>query len=238
MDRAYESGSSESAPLAPETPSIGYPTAGNPGGGTPATKPGPWWYHMVTEEVRNVILAAGLTPDHEDLSQLSAAIQSLIDFGRLPVGSVVYVAESSAPTGYLKANGAAVSRTSYAELFAAIGTTFGVGDGATTFNLPDLRGEFVRGWDDGRGVDSGRALGGAQSWAIQNITGRANSDLVRFNYAATDGAFAAESMVSRARPSSTTTGDTYGINFDASRVVQTANETRPRNVALLACIKY
>ena len=156
----------------------------------------------------------------------------------VPPGAVMHFAMTSPPTGWLAADGTAVSRSTYASLFSAIGTTFGVGNGTTTFALPDLRGEFVRGWDDGRGVDSGRALGGAQSWAIQNITGRANSDLVRFNLAATDGAFAAESMVSRSRPSSTTTSDTYGINFDASRVVQTANETRPRNVALLACIKF
>jgi len=77
------------------------------------------------------------------------------------VGSVSAFALSTAPAGWLKANGAAVSRTTYADLFAAIGTTFGAGDGSTTFNLPDLRGEFLRGWDDARGVDSGRTFG---SW--------------------------------------------------------------------------
>ncbi|WP_231679148.1 phage tail protein, partial [Ralstonia pseudosolanacearum] len=51
----------------------------------------------------------------------------------------------------------------YAALYAEIGTTFGAGDGAATFNLPDLRGEFLRGWDDGRGVDSGRGIGTWQS---------------------------------------------------------------------------
>ena len=60
------------------------------------------------------------------------------------------------PSGYLKCNGAAVSRTTYADLFAEIGTAFGAGDGSSTFNVPDFRGEFVRGWDDSRGVDSGR----------------------------------------------------------------------------------
>ena len=73
----------------------------------------------------------------------------------------MYIPHTSLPTGWLKANGAAVSRTTYSNLFAAIGTTYGVGDGSTTFNIPDLRGEFIRGWDDGRGVDSGRTLG---SW--------------------------------------------------------------------------
>ncbi|MCK9131735.1 phage tail protein [Haemophilus influenzae] len=65
------------------------------------------------------------------------------------VGEVAFFARTTPPSGWLKANGAAVSRTTYAALFAAIGTTFGAGDGSSTFNLPDLRGEFVRGLDDG-----------------------------------------------------------------------------------------
>ena len=85
--------------------------------------------------------------------------------------AVLYFAGQTAPVGWLKANGAAVSRTAYAALFAAIGTTYGAGDGSTTFNLPDLRGEFMRGWDDGRGIDHGRVLGSAQGDAIRNITG-------------------------------------------------------------------
>jgi len=65
---------------------------------------------------------------------------------------------NAAPDGWRACSGQAVSRTTYAALFAAIGTEYGVGDGSTTFDLPDLRGEFLRGWDNGRGVDSGRVL--------------------------------------------------------------------------------
>lgn len=79
------------------------------------------------------------------------------------VGVLGFFAATAAPNGWLKANGAAVNRTTYAALFARIGTTYGVGDGSTTFNLPDMRGEFPRGLDDGRGVDGGRALGSAQA---------------------------------------------------------------------------
>lgn len=64
---------------------------------------------------------------------------------RGPVGSVIYLGTATVPQGYLAAHGTAVSRTQYNKLFAVIGTTFGVGDGSTTFNLPDLRGIFVRG---------------------------------------------------------------------------------------------
>ena len=83
------------------------------------------------------------------------------------IGKIEYIPFSRVPSGYLKANGAAVSRITYSNLFAAIGTTFGAGDGPTTFNLPDLRGEFIRGFDDGRGVDSGRVLGSSQTDAFQ-----------------------------------------------------------------------
>ena len=88
--------------------------------------------------------------------------------GMVPSGAVLYFAGRTAPAGWLKANGAAVSRTAYAALFAAIGTTYGAGDGRSTFNLPDLRAEFIRGWDDGRGVDVGRVFGSAQAHALQS----------------------------------------------------------------------
>lgn len=77
--------------------------------------------------------------------------------GSTPTGTVLPYAGTTAPSGYLLANGAAVSRTTYASLFAVIGTSFGAGDGTTTFNLPDLRGRFVRGMDNGAGRDPNAA---------------------------------------------------------------------------------
>ncbi len=152
----------------------------------------------------------------------------------VPAGSVHFFATPTAPEGYLPANGAAVSRTAYARLFAVIGTTFGAGDGGSTFNLPDLRGEFVRGWDAGRNLDGGRGFGTAQGDAIRNITGTMGSnDQERrflsgaFYYIGTDGSGKTGSSNS-----------TDNVGFDASRVVPTAPENRPHNVALLACIKY
>ena len=80
----------------------------------------------------------------------------------VPTGSVHMMATTTAPSGYLKCNGAAISRSTYAALFAIIGTAHGAGDGSSTFNVPDLRGEFVRGWDDSRGIDSGRNFATSQ----------------------------------------------------------------------------
>lgn len=163
--------------------------------------------------------------------------------GMIPSGAVMYFAGQTAPTGWLKANGAAVSRTAYTALFAAIGTTYGTGDGRTTFNLPDLRGEFVRGWDDGCGIDRGRALGSAQGDAIRNITSKIDSGkngaLQLFDHIEPTGAFGVEKSWKQWTPDNSGGGDNLpsALTFDASHVVPTAAENRPRNIALLACIK-
>jgi microcystin-dependent protein len=83
----------------------------------------------------------------------------------VPVGSVFNLATTTVPSGYLECNGAAVSRSTYDALFATISTTWGSGDGSSTFNLPDLRGQFVRGWSNtktGTG-DDGRSFASSQS---------------------------------------------------------------------------
>ena len=143
------------------------------------------------------------------------------------IGSVAAFAMNTAPTGWFKANGAAVSRSLYSALFARIGTTFGVGNGSTTFNLPDLRGEFVRGWDDGRGADAGRAFGSAQGASV-------DSSGVQLREAANN-----------YLPGGNVTGDAlaYFGNADVTTYGTAATyfggtETRPRNVALLYCIKW
>ena len=140
----------------------------------------------------------------------------------VPAGSVVQFARNTAPTGWLKANGAAVSRTTYATLFAAIGTTFGVGDGSTTFNLPDLRGEFLRGWDDGRGIDSGRAFGSAQADELKSHSHTRTTYASFASNTASPGTYPAVGSFWN----NVSTGSTGGT------------ETRPRNIALLACIKF
>lgn len=157
-------------------------------------------------------------------------------------GEIIAFAASTAPTGYLKCNGAAVSRTTYASLFAVVGTTFGAGNGSTTFNLPDLRGEFVRGWDDGRGVDTGRVIGSAQGDAIRNITGTLayQDDGLPAAVQTATGAFAATPAISTTILNGSGAGGNYSISakLDVSLVVPTAAENRPRNVAVLYCIKY
>ena len=141
-----------------------------------------------------------------------------------PAGQIIYVALSSAPTGYLKANGAAVSRSTYAALFAAIGTVFGAGDGSTTFNVPDLRGEFIRGWDDGRGIDTSRTFGSTQVDSFKSHNHATSIDGRDIHVYGFD--------TGRA----TASGTDGAIGFSMSNTGGT--ETRPRNIALLACIKF
>jgi microcystin-dependent protein len=161
------------------------------------------------------------------------------------VGEVCFFGMTTAPAGFLKANGAAVSRTTYADLFAAIGTTYGTGDGSTTFNLPDMRGEFPRGWDDGRGVDSGRAIGTAQLDQMQLVTGESTT-LLGYTDSGRTGALVTSTTGSRNRDIVSGGAISFGarVRFssadspDARVSSTTAGETRSRNVALLACIKF
>lgn len=85
-------------------------------------------------------------------------------------GDIKMYGAASAPAGFLECNGAEVSRTTYAALFAAIGTTWGSGNGSTTFTLPDLRGRVPRGWDHGAGVDAARVFGSYQADALGSHT--------------------------------------------------------------------
>lgn len=111
-----------------------------------------------------------LRADIDDLDVYTRPETDELILNAVPPGAIMYFATANAPTGWLKANGALVSRTTYARLFAAIGTLHGAGDGSTTFKLPDLRGEFIRGADDGRGVDSGRTVGSSQGQSYQTHT--------------------------------------------------------------------
>jgi microcystin-dependent protein len=132
-----------------------------------------------------------------------------------PTGAVIYHAGNTAPDGFLKANGANLNRSTYAALFGVIGTTFG-GSGSS-FRIPDLRGEFVRGWDDARGIDGGRSFGSWQDDAFQ-------SHSHQLKKSGTGGGSGAQN------------GPHDGGYMNTTAVGGT--ETRPRNMALLACIKF
>ena len=137
--------------------------------------------------------------------------------GGIDSGGVIAVGTGTVPDGYLECDGSAISRTTYSDLFAIIGTSFGVGDGSTTFTLPDLRGEFIRGWDNSRGIDVARTLGSFQLDEFKSHSHLAKAQGAgQFNgVAATNGSY-----------STAPTQSTGGV------------ETRPRNVSMMYIIKY
>lgn len=166
------------------------------------------------------------------------------------VGEVTHFAMSTPPPGYLKRNGAAVSRTIYSALFAKIGTLYGAGDGSTTFNVPDSRAVFDRGLDDSRGVDAGRALGSDQesgnlfhTHGATTTTGGAHThtttvprELVSGDVGANINAVLGDTAQdgTNVLTSSSHAGHTHAVTVNSSG----GTESRPFNTAFLACIKY
>lgn len=150
-----------------------------------------------------------------------------------PSGAVMAFAMTTVPTGWLECNGEAISRTVYPGLFDTIGTRYGAGNGTTTFNLPDLRGMFVRGWDHGRAIDGGRAIASYQ--ADEN---KAHNHLLP-----------GDDQLSLGNNHSGWTSrsaggfpyDAYSTNSGSGRIWNTSDtggsETRPKNIAMMYCIK-
>ena len=159
-----------------------------------------------------------------------------------PIGTVSWFAASAAPTSYLECSGGVVAISEYLDLYNVIGKKFNTGgEGASNFRLPDLRGEFIRGWDHGRNVNTGRVFGSNESDAFKshnhliasNVTG--NSYPLSSNYLAVtenlaSGLLLNENFEYQLRGTSDVP-DSY-VTSNAGGV-----ETRPRNVALLPCIK-
>lgn len=148
-------------------------------------------------------------------------------------GQVAMFAMVTPPGGWLRCNGAAVSRTVYKALFDRIGIVFGGGDGATTFNLPDLRGEFVRGWDDARGLDAGRGLGSFQDWMLGK---HYHATLARFSGSVANATSPGGNIIGQNLATNSSFGEVVNSHTVTSQVG--GAETRPRNIALLFCIRY
>jgi phage-related tail fiber protein len=172
----------------------------------------------------------------------------------VPVGTVEWFPQVTPPAGRIELNGALLSRAVYAALWAYAQQSgnlaaddaswqagqFSPGDGVDTFRIPDLRGEFVRGFDNGRGVDPGRLFGSAQLDQMQQITG---SWTARTNagYLTTSGAFDKSGAGGRNDASAagaSTTGLVVRFDSADSPGARVGDETRGRNVAMLPCIKY
>ena len=140
-----------------------------------------------------------------------------------PVGTVITFAGATPPPYYLECDGQEISRTEYSNLFNVLGELYGAGDGVNTFNLPDLRGEFIRGWDNSRGIDSGREMGSFQEATGINQT-VADSWYIKFENTDSNIPTSNQRHISSS-------------NFN-TRTDNKTITTRPRNIAMMYCIKY
>ena len=208
----------------------GFFTEGDPGVGTLATVVTDDFMNTVQEELVAVAVSAGAVLNKPNNAQVLSAIRALIGQAvsahrgdvvaslalAVPAGAIFTFPFTLVPAGFLRCYGEHVSRTTYPDLFAAIGSTYGAGNGFSTFGLPDLRGEFIRGFDGDRGVDPFRRIGSFQGDEFRSHTHDTN-------ISSTGGGAFAEA-----------TGD--GFNNIVTGATG-GTETRPRNIALLFCIK-
>jgi microcystin-dependent protein len=181
---------------------------------------------------------------------------SIATSGGVPVGAIFYFPAAVPPTGYLELNGALVSRTTYAALWAYaqssgnlvatdaawVAGQFSPGDGSTTFRIPDLRDEFIRGWDHGRGIDLDRSIGSIQNGCNEAHTHRFGTCAAMDGNWHTGHPVLGEGQLCNVYGGSgysVKAGPFYNADASAGGIEKTGGvETRPRNVALLPCIKY
>ena len=247
MDRVYGANTVATEPAFSADAPTGYPTDGSSTGGVSATVPKAAWYNAVTEEIRNAIKGGGVTPNRNDNSQLNQSIDARLDPIRAlieaakaelnaridaleatPPGLIGYFATTTPPSSYwLICDGRAVSRSVYANLFAKIGTTYGGGNGSTTFNLPDLRDRVAWG--------ATAAIGTYINAGLPNITGAFNG--VESGGLVSEGAFYLKSKGYHGTNDSDWDNWLYG--FDASRsnsVYGRSSTVQPPAMKLLPCI--
>lgn len=151
-----------------------------------------------------------------------------------PIGSIIAYGGNTPPDGYLLCDGSEVSRTTYSKLFAAIGTTYGTGNGSTTFNLPNLIDRFVEG---------SNTPGTVKEAGLPNITGSFDLGDRRTHVDNPTGAFykKTDSPSSNWSEMSATTGNTFGVGFNATRsnlIYGNSITVQPPSVTVIYCIKY
>lgn len=172
----------------------------------------------------------------------------------VPVGTILTHAANTPPSGFLECNGSAISRSTYATLFSTIQTTFGVGDGSSTFALPDLRGQFVRGWANTGSTDASRVFGSSQTDQNKNHTHTTDSQTLTGsvshlsaslaqNPGSASGVFSKGSSASAVGAPSGGSGSAAALGFDGthSHTISSSGggtEARPTNIALMYIIKF
>ncbi|MEX5360931.1 phage tail protein [Pseudomonas guariconensis] len=159
-----------------------------------------------------------------------------------PVGAILPFPKAQVPAGYLELDGSVQSAAAYPDLAAYLGTTYNTGgEPAGYFRLPDYRGEFLRGWDHGRGIDAGRTLGSSQAATIvcAGDANKTSSALVTFYNSQDDDASAFMNRLNGDGSPGAISGVLANavISSTSSGPAGNAMYVRPRNVAVMWCIK-
>jgi microcystin-dependent protein len=181
------------------------------------------------------VATANILDGNVTLAKLVTAVQQSL----VPAGAVQAFAMNSAPAGWLAADGTAVSRSTYAALFAAIGTTYGVGDGSTTFALPDLRGIFVRGSGSQTisGITYNKTFAAKEQDALQGHYHTLGKD-GNPTYFSGEGQLTTVNDFGALYADAGTSKAMTMISDGTNGTPRTASETRPANIAMLYCIKF
>ena len=171
----------------------------------------------------------------------------------VPVGTILTFGASTPPSGFLECNGSAISRSTYASLFSILSTTHGAGDGSSTFNLPDLRGQFVRGWANTGSTDAGRVFGSTQTDQNKNHTHTTDSTTLTGGIrkisegfgagGSATGVFTKTADGNNTITGSSSTSPVGGVDFDGTHTHTISSsgggtEARPTNLALMYIIKF
>lgn len=202
------------------------------------------WEQGIADSLKNdgsvVLTAEQKGIDAVSLTALTTLqqVSGLINVA-MPTGTVLAISTTSIPQGFLPMNGSAISRTTYANLFSIIGTTYGVGDGTTTFNLPNL--------SDNRYIKGSSTVGNPEDAGLPNITAMARvaggNDWGVNAIGATSGAFSTIANTGSVGISWYTSGGGYGstLNFNANQsnnIYGKSDTVQPKSLSLVYIIKY
>ncbi|MCL9653580.1 phage tail protein [Pseudomonas protegens] len=183
------------------------------------------------EKIRTTLAEYGITDAYtKSVTYTKAEVEALLkNMSALPVGAMVPFPKGTVPAGFLEVDGSVQSAATYPDLAAYLGTTFNKGnEGAGNFRLPDSRGEFLRGWDHGRGVDAGRALGTYQA-SMSNTLSKVRME----------GGYDIASNMDMSIPDDGTWSKKLAYDWVAHglKFANSGSETRPCNLAVMWCIK-
>ncbi|NHX00823.1 phage tail protein [Pseudomonas koreensis] len=170
-------------------------------------------------------------------SYTKAEVEALIaKASALPVGSIVAFPVDTPPPGFLELDNSVKSSATYPDLSAYLGGKFNKGDeGVGNFRLPEARGEFLRGWDHGRGVDAGRVVGSTQKGTVTTFDSNPNPNLTVEVVQASVAAAQADVFIATDYPGVARTYTTSGVV--TSSILADGGVVRPRNIAVMWCIK-